>query len=57
MPAPQLPTWQDCHELWCKKRKRLLREQQESSTAAKMPSLPFSNKGASHKDDSSDIGG
>lgn len=31
MPAPQLPTWQDCHELWSKKRKkRQLREQQES---------------------------
>ncbi|EZA62427.1 Cyclin-dependent kinase [Ooceraea biroi] len=57
MPAPQLPTWQDCHELWCKKRKRLLREQQES-TAAKMPLLPFPNKGGPHpKDDLSDVGG
>jgi hypothetical protein len=34
----------------------LLREQQEG-TAAKMTLLPFSNKGAPHKDDSSDIGG
>lgn len=56
MPAPQLPTWQDCHELWSKKRKRLLREQQESA-AAKMPLLPFPNKGGPHKDDLSDVGG
>lgn len=28
--APALPTWQDCHELWSKKRKRQLREQQEA---------------------------
>uniref|UniRef100_A0A182PP02 Cyclin-dependent kinase 12 n=1 Tax=Anopheles epiroticus TaxID=199890 RepID=A0A182PP02_9DIPT len=31
LPPPQLPTWQDCHELWSKKRRRQLREQQESS--------------------------
>ncbi|KAK5644352.1 hypothetical protein RI129_005652 [Pyrocoelia pectoralis] len=30
MNVPELPTWQDCHELWSKKRKRQLREQQES---------------------------
>lgn len=28
--APELPTWQDCHELWSKKRKRQMREQQEA---------------------------
>ncbi|XP_055692732.1 cyclin-dependent kinase 12 [Lutzomyia longipalpis] len=28
MPIPQLPTWQDCHELWSKKRRKQLREQQ-----------------------------
>lgn len=28
--APELPTWQDCHELWSKKRKKQIREQQES---------------------------
>ncbi|XP_066253229.1 cyclin-dependent kinase 12 isoform X1 [Euwallacea similis] len=28
--APELPTWQDCHELWSKKRKRQIREQQEN---------------------------
>ena len=56
MPAPQLPTWQDCHELWSKKRKRLLREQQESATT-KLPLLPFPNKGGPNKDDLSDVGG
>ncbi|XP_032683847.1 cyclin-dependent kinase 12-like isoform X3 [Odontomachus brunneus] len=56
MPAPQLPTWQDCHELWWKKRKRLLKEQQDNATT-KMPLLPFPNKGGPHKDDLSDVGG
>ncbi|KAL1137625.1 hypothetical protein AAG570_009321 [Ranatra chinensis] len=27
MPVPQLPTWQDCHELWCKKKRKQLKEQ------------------------------
>ena len=27
MPPPQLPTYQDCHELWSKKRRRQMREQ------------------------------
>uniref|UniRef100_A0A182NNE0 Cyclin-dependent kinase 12 n=1 Tax=Anopheles dirus TaxID=7168 RepID=A0A182NNE0_9DIPT len=31
LPPPQLPTWQDCHELWSKKRRRQLRDQQESA--------------------------
>ncbi|XP_018395954.1 PREDICTED: cyclin-dependent kinase 12 isoform X2 [Cyphomyrmex costatus] len=57
MPAPQLPTWQDCHELWSKKRKRLLREQQESAATKLPPLLPFSNKGGPNKDDLSDVGG
>lgn len=30
MSAPKLPTWQDCHELWSKKRRRQMREQQEA---------------------------
>lgn len=29
--APELPTWQDCHELWSKKRKKHMREQQEAT--------------------------
>lgn len=27
MPIPNLPTWQDCHELWSKKRRRVPKEQ------------------------------
>jgi hypothetical protein len=27
MPPPQLPMYQDCHELWSKKRRRQMREQ------------------------------
>lgn len=30
MSPANLPTWQDCHELWSKKRRRQIREQQES---------------------------
>ncbi|XP_015512702.2 cyclin-dependent kinase 12 isoform X1 [Neodiprion lecontei] len=58
MPAPQLPTWQDCHELWSKKRRRQLREQQEVS-GGKIPLLPLPNKGGPHKavEDLSDVGG
>ncbi|XP_012256402.2 cyclin-dependent kinase 12 [Athalia rosae] len=58
MPAPQLPTWQDCHELWSKKRRRQLREQQEVS-GGKVPLLPLPNKGGPHKavEDLSDVGG
>lgn len=26
--APELPTWQDCHELWSKKRKKQMRDQE-----------------------------
>ncbi|XP_020291519.1 cyclin-dependent kinase 12 isoform X3 [Pseudomyrmex gracilis] len=43
MPAPQLPTWQDCHELWSKKRKKLLREQQDTA-AVRLPLLGGSSK-------------
>ncbi|XP_015586125.1 cyclin-dependent kinase 12 isoform X2 [Cephus cinctus] len=58
MPAPQLPTWQDCHELWSKRRRRQLREQQEGTTG-KVPLLPLPNKGGPHKpvEDLSDVGG
>lgn len=30
MAVPKLPLNQDCHELWSKKRRRQLREQQEA---------------------------
>ncbi|XP_066589252.1 cyclin-dependent kinase 12 isoform X2 [Prorops nasuta] len=57
MPVPQLPTWQDCHELWWKKRKKQLRDQQESA-AGRIPLLPLPNKGP-HKamEELSDVGG
>ncbi|XP_047990991.1 cyclin-dependent kinase 12 [Leguminivora glycinivorella] len=29
MPAPSLPTWQDCHELWSKQRRRQQREHEQ----------------------------
>lgn len=29
MPPPELPTWQDCHELWSKQRRRQQREEQQ----------------------------
>ncbi|XP_068633722.1 cyclin-dependent kinase 12 isoform X2 [Battus philenor] len=31
MPAPELPTWQDCHELWSKQRRRQQREQDQQT--------------------------
>ncbi|XP_054285526.1 cyclin-dependent kinase 12-like isoform X2 [Macrosteles quadrilineatus] len=36
MVAPELPTWQDCHELWSKKRRRQMREAE--LTGKPMPS-------------------
>lgn len=35
MPAPSLPTWQDCHELWSKQRRRQQREQEQAQAQAK----------------------
>ncbi|XP_047504075.1 cyclin-dependent kinase 12 isoform X2 [Pieris napi] len=32
MPAPELPTWQDCHELWSKQRRRQQREQEQGKS-------------------------
>ncbi|KAJ2949316.1 hypothetical protein O0L34_g6269 [Tuta absoluta] len=40
MPAPELPTWQDCHELWSKQRRRQQREQEQQ---AKMAAGPADN--------------
>lgn len=58
MPIPALPTWQDCHELWSKKRRRQLREQQEG-TVGRNPLLPLPNRGVPQRpvDELSDIGG
>ncbi|XP_052753316.1 cyclin-dependent kinase 12 isoform X2 [Galleria mellonella] len=35
MPPPELPTWQDCHELWSKQRRRQQREQQDQQAKPK----------------------
>ena len=58
MPPPQLPAYQDCHELWSKKRRRQLREQQESSQS-RIPLVSVPNKGGMQKaiEDLSDVGG
>lgn len=60
MPPPELPTWQDCHELWSKKRRRQLKEQQESlqNLPPGKPAL-LKDKSASNKvfDEGLDIGG
>ncbi|XP_014223310.1 cyclin-dependent kinase 12 isoform X4 [Trichogramma pretiosum] len=58
MPLPKLPTNQDCHELWSKKRRRQLREQQESSQG-RMPLMSVPNRGGMLKaiEDLTDIGG
>ncbi|KAH8295654.1 hypothetical protein KR018_001598 [Drosophila ironensis] len=46
MPTPQLPTWQDCHELWSKKRRRQLREQQEALPPTVISSTKYQQHGA-----------
>ncbi|XP_022249725.1 cyclin-dependent kinase 12-like isoform X2 [Limulus polyphemus] len=33
MPPPDLPHWQDCHEMWSKKRRRQLRMEQDTSAS------------------------
>lgn len=37
MDVTALPTWQDCHELWSKKRKRERRENQPKTNEAGEP--------------------
>ena len=53
MPVPELPTHQDCHELWSKKRRRQMREAEiatanqpliSTSRGGSIPSLPGSEK-------------
>ncbi|XP_033106162.1 cyclin-dependent kinase 13-like [Anneissia japonica] len=33
IPPPNLPTWQDCHELWSKKKRRMERQQGQTSNS------------------------
>lgn len=59
IPAPKLPKDQDCHELWSKKRRRLLREQQEIS-AGRVAIPQLANEGGPHRVNEellSDVGG
>ncbi|CAB3227280.1 unnamed protein product [Arctia plantaginis] len=44
MPAPELPTWQDCHELWSKQRRRQQREQEQAQAQAKGKPYGFDDK-------------
>lgn len=50
MPPPDLPTWQDCHELWSKKQRRRNREsaKPEVAPAAQglLPIKPATSAGA-----------
>ncbi|RZB40879.1 cyclin-dependent kinase 12, partial [Asbolus verrucosus] len=54
--APELPTWQDCHELWSKKRKRQMREQQESMQNLP-PGKPMVMGRDKKPEDTSEVGG
>lgn len=56
MSAPELPTWQDCHELWSKKRRKQLREQQESLQNLP-PGKPTLGRIPKALDDSTEVGG
>ncbi|CAH1397370.1 unnamed protein product [Nezara viridula] len=47
MMPPQLPTWQDCHELWSKKQRRQMKEQAEIQQAMNR----------SHREDTENAGG
>ncbi|XP_044753976.1 cyclin-dependent kinase 12 isoform X1 [Coccinella septempunctata] len=58
--APELPTWQDCHELWSKKRKRQQREQHDAMLnlpPGKPLMGPRDPKMMLKPEDSSEIGG
>ena len=46
MTAPELPTWQDCHELWSKKRRRQIRDQEASAQPSKPTSANSSSASA-----------
>ncbi|XP_008543550.1 cyclin-dependent kinase 12 isoform X1 [Microplitis demolitor] len=36
MPIPELPKWQDCHELWSKRRRRQLQEQENAGSSKRL---------------------
>lgn len=39
MLTPKLPTWQDCHELWSKKRRRQMREESQNNLPPGKPKV------------------
>lgn len=41
MPPPDLPTWQDCHELWSKKQRRRNRDGAKPEVASQGGLLPI----------------
>lgn len=45
MEPPPLPKYQDCHELWSKRRRRQLKEQQEAALGVGPPGLPGKGMG------------
>lgn len=55
--APELPTWQDCHELWSKKRKRQMREQEAMSTGPVGKSSLLQKSIYGKGDENSEFGG
>lgn len=40
LPAPSLPTYQDCHELWSKRRRREMREAAQNCVTQKSQPPP-----------------
>lgn len=59
MPSPALPTWQDCHELWSKKRRRELREKEQANNAQGRLPIPAPNRSGIQRtaEEISDVGG
>ncbi|XP_048478356.1 cyclin-dependent kinase 12 isoform X1 [Plutella xylostella] len=51
MTAPELPTWQDCHELWSKQRRR---QQREAEQQPKAKNANYSFGGAPYDQDKMD---
>ncbi|KAM3957165.1 cyclin-dependent kinase 12-like [Aphomia sociella] len=55
MPPPELPTWQDCHELWSKQRRRQQREQQDLQGKPKPYGFDNSDKDPNFKPNEQDF--
>ncbi|XP_073957057.1 cyclin-dependent kinase 12-like isoform X2 [Choristoneura fumiferana] len=53
MPAPELPTWQDCHELWSKQRRRQQREQDQGKRFEPENKEAFKQNDSSNQSDAS----